>query len=224
MTAISDASNCCMAGSTVRITVVSRLKNAGMYAAAKQLGNQAKLARRLGVTEAEVSKWCNMQACPPKEPRGDWTQERIDKLESDLLEITGLLLDDIFPDTLRENTKFLNAPKAMEHTREIELEGLMRLAENYAERIDVQPLRIASQAELSSDIAESLKQLSSREREIIERRFALNGRSAETYEEVGKHLRITKERVRQLEMRALLKLKEIGGVLLSHMEDAVPSM
>jgi DNA-binding transcriptional regulator YiaG len=57
----------------VRITIVSKLRNAGIHAAIKQVGSQAALAKRLGVRKHHVSRWYTMRACPPKEPRVGWT-------------------------------------------------------------------------------------------------------------------------------------------------------
>jgi RNA polymerase sigma factor (sigma-70 family) len=164
-----------------------------------------------------------MKKCPPKQPRNSWTQERIDKLEADLMEITGLLLDDIFPDALRENTAFLRAPKVTEYTRAIETSAMRRLAENYAERSDVQPLRIASQAELTRDVAAAVAKLSKRKQEVLARRFAFGGGSQQTYEEIGHGLGLTGSRVQQIEWQAMQDLRAMSGVLLSHIEDAFPT-
>lgn len=48
--------------------------------------------------------------------------------------------------------------------------------------------------------------LSDREREVVERRFGLGGRPEETLRAVGERLGVTRERVRQIEARALAKL------------------
>ena len=58
------------------------------------------------------------------------------------------------------------------------------------------------------DIKEKLNILSEREREIINMRYGLDGQENKTLEEVGAKFNITRERVRQLEKKALEKLKE----------------
>lgn len=53
-----------------------------------------------------------------------------------------------------------------------------------------------------------LTHLSSREREVLEARYGLDGREMETLREVGDRLGVSAERVRQLENRALIKLRQ----------------
>jgi RNA polymerase nonessential primary-like sigma factor len=54
-----------------------------------------------------------------------------------------------------------------------------------------------------------LAQLSEKQRIVVERRFGLHGREIETLEEVGNAIGITRERVRQIQMEALKRLREI---------------
>lgn len=54
---------------------------------------------------------------------------------------------------------------------------------------------------------ELLDTLSEREREILRLRYGLNGEKSYTLEEIGELYKITRERVRQLEKKALKKLK-----------------
>ena len=61
--------------------------------------------------------------------------------------------------------------------------------------------------ELKRCIQEALQYVSDRERKVIELRYALNGGKALTLEEVGNILGVTRERVRQIEAKALRKLK-----------------
>jgi len=59
------------------------------------------------------------------------------------------------------------------------------------------------------NIEKVLDQLEGREREIVMRRFGLGEMPAQTLEEVGKHFGVTKERIRQIETRALTKLRAL---------------
>lgn len=60
---------------------------------------------------------------------------------------------------------------------------------------------------LKSQIEEVLGLLDEREAKIIEYRFGLNGRTPETLEEVGIKFDVTRERIRQIEVKALRKLR-----------------
>ncbi len=57
------------------------------------------------------------------------------------------------------------------------------------------------------EIAGALEQLNPRMRRVLSLRFGLDGESPQTLEEVGTQLGITRERVRQLETRALRELR-----------------
>ena len=54
----------------------------------------------------------------------------------------------------------------------------------------------------STELADALQRLNPRMRHVLQRRFGLDGRPAETLEEVGAGLGITRERVRQFGLRA----------------------
>ncbi len=59
-------------------------------------------------------------------------------------------------------------------------------------------------------IEEVLNKLTGREKEVLRMRFGLDDGYARTLEEVGCRLRVTRERVRQIELRALKKLRNLG--------------
>jgi RNA polymerase primary sigma factor len=60
---------------------------------------------------------------------------------------------------------------------------------------------------LKADINDVLGSLSRRESDIVQSRFGLNGRQRLTLNELGRRYRLTKERVRQIEKRALERLQ-----------------
>ncbi|MDP3000069.1 MAG: RNA polymerase sigma factor RpoD [Bryobacterales bacterium] len=60
---------------------------------------------------------------------------------------------------------------------------------------------------LREQTAEVLKTLSPREEKIIKMRFGLQDSSEHTLEEVGQHFAVTRERIRQIEAKALRKLR-----------------
>jgi RNA polymerase nonessential primary-like sigma factor len=71
------------------------------------------------------------------------------------------------------------------------------------------PTEVLQEESVHSNIEDCLSQLSDKQREVVERRFGLHGYSVSTLEEVGKEIGVTRERVRQIQMDALKKLKRI---------------
>jgi RNA polymerase primary sigma factor len=63
---------------------------------------------------------------------------------------------------------------------------------------------------LKESLLKKLNKLSSREKEILELYFGIDGERPHTLEEIGKMNNITRERVRQIKERALKKLREMG--------------
>ena len=57
-----------------------------------------------------------------------------------------------------------------------------------------------------------LDKLTPRERDVVRMRFGLDDGYAHTLEEVGQRFQVTRERVRQIELRALKKLRRMGPV------------
>lgn len=70
------------------------------------------------------------------------------------------------------------------------------------------PLEAAEEKERYHLTQAALKTLPERDREIIYKRFGLDGESPMTLEELGRRLNISRERVRQLEQRAIERLRE----------------
>ena len=85
------------------------------------------------------------------------------------------------------------------------------------------PLKGTNQAALKSSIARALDGLSYREREIIRLRFGLADGYSYTLEEVGTIFDVTRERVRQIEAKAVEKLRQPGADvdLASFVDDSI---
>jgi RNA polymerase primary sigma factor len=61
--------------------------------------------------------------------------------------------------------------------------------------------------DLKEQTADLLRTLSPREESIIKMRFGLDDGSEHTLEEVGRNFQVTRERIRQIEAKALRKLR-----------------
>jgi len=69
------------------------------------------------------------------------------------------------------------------------------------------PADAASRQLLKEQVQNALSVLTDREREVLEMRFGLKDGQDHTLEEVGQHFRVTRERIRQIEAKALRKLR-----------------
>ena len=186
---------------TFDITAVSKLKHADLWKAAKRLGGQSALGRLLGVRPDQVGRWCNLQGVPTCEG------EERDELERKLLMVTGKTFDELFPSELCAAEKFLKSKKIVESTKEIDLSGLIGYAEQTQERLTLEAPNTDID-ELREQIKNLLPTLSHREREIIKLRYGLGDGYCYSLEEVGRIFRVTRERVRQIEAKAVRKLQE----------------
>jgi RNA polymerase primary sigma factor len=71
----------------------------------------------------------------------------------------------------------------------------------------------------SAELASALERLNPRMRHVVMRRFGLDGKPPQTLEEVGTDLGITRERVRQLETRALRELRMVAPGLQLYLQN-----
>ncbi len=71
------------------------------------------------------------------------------------------------------------------------------------------PSDLLQDADVLANLELWVAQLSEKQREVVERRFGLHGYKISTLEEVGTEIGVTRERVRQIQMDALKRLREI---------------
>jgi len=69
------------------------------------------------------------------------------------------------------------------------------------------PERIMQDEDLHQLVQAWLNELNDKQREVVERRFGLNNREISTLEEVGADIGVTRERVRQIQVEALKRLR-----------------
>jgi RNA polymerase primary sigma factor len=69
------------------------------------------------------------------------------------------------------------------------------------------PSEMTSFSLLKDKLSDVLSSLNERERKVLEQRFGLVDGYARTLEEVGKQFKVTRERIRQIEAKALRKMR-----------------
>jgi RNA polymerase primary sigma factor len=74
------------------------------------------------------------------------------------------------------------------------------------------PDRVAALQLLKDHVHDIIKELPAREQKILEMRFGLLDGVSHTLEEVGQEFGVTRERIRQIEAKALEKIQEHGGM------------
>ncbi|MEY4176397.1 MAG: polymerase sigma factor RpoD [Actinomycetota bacterium] len=69
------------------------------------------------------------------------------------------------------------------------------------------PVDTAIREMLLAEVEKALDELGDREKEIVRKRFGLDGGQARTLEDVGREMGVTRERIRQIEAKTLAKLR-----------------
>ena len=82
-----------------------------------------------------------------------------------------------------------------------------RLGDFVEDHTSLAPTEAASQQLLKEQIDKALDELTEREKRVLQLRFGLKDGRARTLEEVGKEFNVTRERIRQIEGKALRKLR-----------------
>jgi len=72
-----------------------------------------------------------------------------------------------------------------------------------------EPTAVLEEEDVTHSVENWLGQLENKQKEVIVRRFGLHGHERATLEQVGSELGLTRERVRQIQMDALKRLRRI---------------
>ena len=112
---------------------------------------------------------------------------------------------EISAERVREIMKLSQMPISLEMP--IGEEEDSHLGDFIEDRATLPPADVASRELLKSQLNKILSELTDRERRVIMLRFGLEDGRARTLEEVGKEFDVTRERIRQIEAKALRKLR-----------------
>ena len=112
---------------------------------------------------------------------------------------------EISPDRVREIIKISQAPVSLETP--IGEEGDSHLGDFIEDRNALAPSEAATNQLLKEQMADVLYTMNDREARVLQLRFGLEDGRSRTLEEVGRVFGVTRERIRQIEAKALRKLR-----------------
>lgn len=177
----------------MKIRVEARFKNENFREARILSGYETltRLSRETGISIGTLCGYENFKAFPKR---------NIKKLEETL----HCPFDYLFPKEYREAVN-RNLGRKVSKTFE-----LLELPEH------IQALSLPSHEEVLCQpnkgklLDEALKKLTDREVFVLKKLYGLDGERGQTLEEVGRQVTVTRERIRQIEAKALRKLKHPG--------------
>ena len=137
-------------------------------------------------------------------PSPEEVAESIDKPVEDVRRIMGLLSDTTSIDTpvMREGQKTLN--------------------DIVPDEKNINPASLVQSGDLGDRLDHWLNKLDDRQRQVVTLRFGLDGNERQTLEKVGEAVGLTRERVRQIQISALARLKQMlqmEGLTSDELED-----
>jgi RNA polymerase nonessential primary-like sigma factor len=114
----------------------------------------------------------------------------------------------------RDPGEVSNLLKIAEHSLSVDNHVSEESDRSYVETVpslvETDPSTILNDKDVQACLVDWLGSLPERQREILARRFGLLGYEASTLEEVGKEVSLTRERVRQIQLDALARLKRLA--------------
>ena len=126
-----------------------------------------------------------------REPSPEDVAEMLDKPIDEVERLLGL----------NERVTSVDMPRASDSEKS--------LLDSIPDEQNIDPSVILQNSDVQVHIDQWLRKLNEKQRAVVERRFGLHGRETATLEEVGNELGVTRERVRQIQIEALRRLREI---------------
>jgi DNA-directed RNA polymerase sigma subunit (sigma70/sigma32) len=118
---------------------------------------------------------------------------------------------EVSPERVAQILRHAAAPASL--SEPVGREGRSDLGDVVEDQDAVSPLESAATAALPAEVAKLLAGLDEREREILRLRFGIDRGPPRTLEEVGVCFNLTRERIRQIEAKAMAKLRHPTGGL-----------
>lgn len=125
------------------------------------------------------------------EPSAEEIAEMLDKPIKDVKRMLGL----------NERTASVDSPLGQDSDTS--------LLDAIPDENNIDPVVLLQDDDVKDNIEHWLKELTDKQCEVVTRRFGLHGYDVSTLEEVGASIGVTRERVRQIQIEALRKLREV---------------
>jgi RNA polymerase nonessential primary-like sigma factor len=125
------------------------------------------------------------------EPTAEEIADMLDKPPADVKRLLGL----------NERVTSVDTPVGPDSDRVV--------LDTIADNAESDPSELLQDSDIKDSIACWLDELSEKQREVVSRRFGLRGYESSTLEEVGREIGLTRERVRQIQVEALKRLRSI---------------
>jgi RNA polymerase sigma factor (sigma-70 family) len=112
---------------------------------------------------------------------------------------------DLPEERILEALRFASEPLSL--SEPLRDDGDAELGDIVEDRAAASPFEVAASAMMPAEIERLMAPLDDRERSILALRYGLDRGEPRTLEEVGEHFHLTRERIRQIEARAMSKLR-----------------
>jgi len=188
----------------MRVRVIARIKNENFYSARIAAGFRTlvSLSEASGIPKGVLGNYENFKSCPRVLSLKSERLENLLRLE----ELLDKKIEELFPpeygvavsNKIRNRIEFVRDQLYLPTTKEL---LLLPTPEEEG------PESLAIKEDLRKAVLESFKSLTSREVAVLKLRFGIDESGEHTLDEVADKLKVSRERIRQIEAKALRKLK-----------------
>jgi len=178
------------------LKIIVRIKNNLILSKAKELwGNdvtQGFIAEKTGISNDLMCRYLNFKVSPIHRKRNEETETWKESAKM-IATVLSCEPEDIFPEAFKEIKK-------NEYSFELS-------SEYFTKQIESSPEDGIRLLEIKQAVRKALTTLTEREQIVIRRRFGIDQDKSETLEEISRDWSLSKERIREIEWKALMKLK-----------------